>query len=87
MDTAVVQAEVGYGVTVLLRAEEADAALAWAQLGTRVFPDAYRAWDGLGRVHRTLGQNEEAIQAYERSLELNPENATARRMIDRIRGG
>jgi cytochrome c-type biogenesis protein CcmH/NrfG len=34
-----------------------------------------------------LGNNEDAIRAYERSLELNPENTNAKTMIERIRGG
>lgn len=34
-----------------------------------------------------LGRSEEAIRAYERSLELNPHNANAQTMIERIRAG
>jgi hypothetical protein len=34
-----------------------------------------------------LGNDEEAIQSYQRSLELNPDNANAEDMIAQIRAG
>jgi tetratricopeptide (TPR) repeat protein len=75
---------VGYG---LLQAEQAERALEVFELNTRVFPDAFNTWDSLGEAHMTLGNDAEAIRCYERSLELNPENANADAMIERIRQG
>jgi CubicO group peptidase (beta-lactamase class C family) len=72
---------------VLLRAELAERALAVFALNTRVFPEAFNAWDSLGEAHMVLGHHEEAIRAYERSLRLNPDNANAEAMIARIRSG
>ena len=75
---------VGY---VLMRSERLEQACSIFELNTRVFPDAYNTWDSLGEALMTLGRNDEAISAYEKSLELNPENENARTMIARIRGG
>ena len=74
--------EAGYG---LLQARQVRRALAVFELNARVFPEAFNTWDSLGEVHMALGNDEEAIRCYERSLELNPENANARTMISRIR--
>jgi tetratricopeptide (TPR) repeat protein len=86
-DPARVQDEVNAAGFALLRGEKAHQALEVMLLNTRVFPDAFGTWDSLGRVHMTLGQDDEAIRAFERSLALNPDNASAERMLARIRGG
>jgi CubicO group peptidase (beta-lactamase class C family) len=86
-EPARVEAEVnaiGYAMLRTLRAEQA---LAVFELNTRVFPESFNTWDSLGEAHMVLGHDEEAIRAYERSLELNPNNANAQTMISRIRGG
>ncbi len=75
---------VGYA---LMRSQRAERALEVFELNTRVFPDAFNTWDSLGEAHMALGNDEEAIRAFERSLELNPDNTNARTMIDRIREG
>jgi len=75
---------VGY---TLMRSERTERALEVLELNTRLFPDASNAWYGLGQAHMRLGHDEQAIRAFERSLELNPDNENARTMINRIRGG
>ena len=72
---------------VLLGAGKAAQAVEVFELNTRVFPDAFNTWDSLGEGYLALGRNDESIEAYERSLELNPDNTNAEEMISRIRGG
>ncbi len=60
-------------------------ALAVFELNARVFPKAFNCWDSLGEAQMTLGQTDEAIQSYQKSLELNPRNDNARTMIERMR--
>lgn len=84
-DAALVEAGVNALGYALLRSQRAERALAVFELNTRVFPGAFNTWDSLGDAYMTLGHDAEAIRAYERSLELNPENASARSMITRIR--
>jgi CubicO group peptidase (beta-lactamase class C family) len=86
-DPARVEAEVNAAGYALMRLQQTEQALAIFELNTRVFPDAFNTWDSLGEAHMNLGHDEEAIRAYERSLELNPENTNAKTMIERIRGG
>ena len=86
-DPALVEAEVNGAGYVLLRMEKAEQALAVFELNTRVFPEAFNTWDSLGEAHMILGHDDDAIRFYERSLELNPDNANATTMIARIREG
>ena len=86
-DPAAVEVEVNAVGYALLQTEKAEQALAVFELNTRVFPAAFNTWDSLGEAYMTLGRDDEAIRAYERSLELNPENTNAETMISRIRGG
>ncbi len=86
-DPAQVEAEVNATGYALMRMERTEQALEIFQLNTRVFPDAFNTWDSLGEAHMNLGNNDEAIRAYQRSLELNPENTNAETMIERIRSG
>jgi CubicO group peptidase (beta-lactamase class C family) len=73
---------VGYALMGMRRVVQA---LEVFELNTRVFPDAFNTWDSLGEAQMMLGQDEEAIRSYQRSLELNPENSNAEAMIARIR--
>jgi len=73
---------VGYA---LMQNGDLELALQVFELNTRVFPEASNTWDSLGEALMNLGRGEEAVRAYERSLELDPNNANARTMIDRIR--
>jgi CubicO group peptidase (beta-lactamase class C family)/Flp pilus assembly protein TadD len=82
-----IEAEVNGIGYALLQTERPDEAIRVFEFNTRVFPDAFNTWDSLGEVCMELGRKEEAIRHYERSLELNPENANATAMIERIRSG
>jgi tetratricopeptide (TPR) repeat protein len=72
---------------VLLRAGNLDEALAVLGRNAEVFPEAFNAWDSLGEVHMLRGEDERAVECYARSLELNPSNSNAERMIERIASG
>ena len=64
--------------------ESADA-IAVFQLNVRLFPDAFNTWDSLGEALMTGGEREAAIEHYEKSLELNPENENAVTMLEKLR--
>ena len=69
----------------LLEAERTANALQVFELNTRLFPEAVAAWDHLGEAHMKLGNDDEAIRSFERSLELDQDNTTAQEMIESIR--
>ena len=56
------------------------------ELNVEEYPKSARAYDGCGEAYMKNGQSKRAIEKYERSLELNPENDNAREMLLKLRG-
>ncbi len=80
----VVLNELGYailqgGVT------DPDLALDVFRLNTVAYPQAFNTWDSLAEGYFEKGDHGKAVEYYEKSLQLNPDNDNARRMLDRIR--
>ncbi|MEM7305059.1 MAG: serine hydrolase [Planctomycetota bacterium] len=75
--------DAGYG---LMQLGEHEAARLLFELNVEVFPRSSNTWDSLAEANRMLGNAEEALEYYERSLDLNSRNENARAMIERIRG-
>lgn len=65
----------------LLRHGRVREAVTMFELNVREYPEAWNPYDSLGDAYVAAGSTEAAIRAYRRSLELNPENANARRML------
>ena len=76
--TAVEINKLGYE---LLNAGRTEAAVAVFEWNARDYPTQWWVMDSLGDGQLAAGEAEEAIEAYEKSLELNPENQNA---IDRL---
>lgn len=70
----------------LYRRDDPERAVAVFEINTRFAPDSANVWDSLGEGLRLAGRSEEAIAAYESSLELDPDNTNAERMIAEIEG-
>jgi dienelactone hydrolase len=51
------------------------------KLNVQVFPKSWNAYDSLGEAYRKAGQKQLAIDAYKKSLELNPENDNAKEQL------
>lgn len=75
--------ELGY--RLLYDKKDAKSALEVFKLNAEQFPDSYNVWDSLGEVYYQIGNREEAVKNYEKSLLLNPENKGGRRMLEKIR--
>jgi len=69
----------------LLGANKLDAAIAAFELNTTAFPQSANTWDSLAEAYMTRGNAELAITNYQRSLELDPKNANAAKMIEKLR--
>tara|TARA_R110001583_G_scaffold36536_6_gene120321 strand:+ start:106172 stop:107236 length:1065 start_codon:yes stop_codon:yes gene_type:complete len=57
-----------------MRNEELEKALEVFKLNTMLFPDSWNAYDSYGEALLKSNKKAEAIEMYEKSIELNPEN-------------
>ncbi len=64
-----------------MRDGDKPAAVAIMQLETELYPGDANAWDSLGEVYAKNGQKSLAIDAYRKSLVLNPANGNATKQI------
>ena len=69
----------------LLGGQHVDEAIAIFQLNVEAYPDAANTYDSLGKAFMARGDTALAIANYERSLELDPDNANAVAMLERLR--
>ncbi len=69
-----------------LNRRDVGSALSLFQLNAESYPDDWRVHANLGFVYAIIGQPESAIEAYERSLELNPDNANTRARLAALKG-
>jgi imidazolonepropionase-like amidohydrolase len=75
--------DVGYS---LLAQQKAESAIEVLELATRDYPDSSNAWDSLAEACMIDGQTERAVEYYERSLELDPNNTNAVTKLEGLRG-
>ena len=54
------------------------------ELNTEDYPQAFNPWDSLGEAHKAAGHKEEAVRAYRKSVELNPANTNAVKMLEEL---
>jgi glyoxylase-like metal-dependent hydrolase (beta-lactamase superfamily II) len=62
-----------------------DEALAIFVVLAELFPDSYLAYDSLGEAFLRKGDKEKAIQNFEKSLELNPDNRNAAQQLESLK--
>ncbi|MFH1198085.1 MAG: transglutaminase domain-containing protein [bacterium] len=48
------------------------------------YPESFNAYDSLGEAYMKNNQNELAIENYKKSLELNPQNENAAKMLEKL---
>lgn len=56
------------------------------KLNVNLFPESSNVYDSLGEAYMKHGDTELAIENYEKSLKLNPENSGAVEMLKKLRG-
>ena len=61
-----------------------DAALEFFKMNTLEFPNSANAFDSLGEAYMENGDNKKAIENYKKSIELNPGNDNAKKMIEKL---
>lgn len=68
----------------LMSQKKMDDALAIFKLNTELYPDGYNTFDSYGECLLKMGDKENAIIAYKKSLELNPDNKNAEKVLSEI---
>lgn len=68
-------------------ANEVDKAIKVFTLNTELYPDAFNTWDSLAEAYMEKGDTDTAIKYYKKSLELNPDNTNAEKMIKKMKSG
>ena len=66
----------------LIKEKKVNDALEIFTLNTKLHPNGFNTFDSLGECLMLLGKKDKAISAYKRSLELNPKNENARKIIN-----
>jgi tetratricopeptide (TPR) repeat protein len=72
------------GYMLLYGGKEKDAAQVF-QKNVQDYPQSSNVYDSLGEAYMNMGQKDLAIQNYEKSLELNPENRNAVARLKKLR--
>lgn len=65
--------------------EELDKALEVFKLTTFLFPDSFNAYDSYGEALLKANRKAEAIEMFEKSIELNPENENGKKVLQQLK--
>lgn len=65
----------------MLGAKKINDAVLIFEVNARMHPKSANAYDSLGEGYADAGDNQHAIEAYRRSVELNPGNNNGKQMI------
>ncbi len=74
------------GVARSLLNDNPEAAMAVTEMNLEHYPESAQSWLTKGILHQAAGENEAAIAAFERSLELAPVNPVATERLEQLKG-
>ncbi len=66
------------------RQRKSNEAIAVLKMNIKAFPDSWNVYDSLGEILAWMGSTDEAIEKFNKSLELNPANENAEKNLSRI---
>ena len=70
----------------LARERKFEEAIAVFRMNVKAFPDSWNVYDSLGEMLAWMGKTDEAIENFEKSLEINPANENAEKNLNQIYG-
>jgi glyoxylase-like metal-dependent hydrolase (beta-lactamase superfamily II) len=70
-----------------LTEEKVDEAKAIFRFNSELYPESWNVWDSLAEAHMVSGDRATAIDLYERSLKINPDNSNGKDMLKRLTAG
>lgn len=68
-----------------LRGKKIDQAIETFKLNIKEYPNSFNAYDSLGEAYMKAGNKELAVENYKKSLELNPKNTNAEKMLETLK--
>ncbi len=74
------------GIARSLQSDNPEAAMAVTEMNLEHYPESAQSWLTKGILHQAAGENEAAIAAFERSLELAPANPVATERLEQLKG-
>lgn len=75
-----------YAASLVARQQrDPDGALALLRLNLDHFPKSFGTYGQMGEVHLMKGDTTAAVAAFEKLIELDPENAFAKRLVERLK--
>jgi transglutaminase-like putative cysteine protease/tetratricopeptide (TPR) repeat protein len=69
----------------LLNEQKFSDAIEIFKLNVEAYPESSNVYDSLGEAYMKSGEKELAIENYQKSLELNPENENAKKMLEELK--
>ncbi|MTI20097.1 hypothetical protein E1176_03620 [Fulvivirga sp. RKSG066] len=76
---------IGYRKLYSRNEDERDEAIKFFILNTSLYPNSYNAFDSMAEALARLGDTDNAIIAYQQSLDLNPNNENASKQIEQLK--
>jgi tetratricopeptide (TPR) repeat protein len=73
------------GYTLLYETKDVDGAIELFKLNVSNYPESCHVWDSLGEAYLVKGDKPKAIEHYEKSLELKPDNEIAKQQLETLR--
>ncbi|MGD2073073.1 MAG: tetratricopeptide repeat protein, partial [Candidatus Thorarchaeota archaeon] len=69
---------------MLLRDDKTEEAIATFELNVSEHPKSWNVYDSLGEAYMKHGEEELAIENYQKSLEMNPDNVNGKDMLEKL---
>jgi dienelactone hydrolase len=73
------------GLQLVFNPKTSDEGIKVFLLGTKLYPNSANLYDSLAEGHLFMGNDEKAIESFEKSLELNPQNQNAISRLEQIK--
>jgi tetratricopeptide (TPR) repeat protein len=79
------EAELNSAGYVLLFAKKLPEAIEIFKLNVKLFPDSWNVYDSLGEAYAAAGDTKEAIENYEKSIQLNPKSDLGKATLAKLK--
>jgi cytochrome c-type biogenesis protein CcmH/NrfG len=68
-------------------AAKPDDAIQWLQLNLEFYPKSVRTYLSMAQIYSRKQDKDNAIKSAQKALEIEPENAQAKRLLDQLKSG